>query len=105
VCTVDPDYKIEGDEDAEVIYDLSAFMKEHQFDDEVYFVCGGASIYRQAYPYCQKAYISFVKGKHEVDTYFDIFSMEDWIIDKEINYDEFIYREMSRKNELIVTSD
>ena len=105
VCTIDPEYKIEGDDDAEVIYDLKAFLEEHQYDEEEYFICGGASIYRQAYPYCQKAYISFAKGTYEVDTYFDAFNMEDWNIDKEVEYDDFIYREMSRKNKVVVKDD
>lgn len=97
VCTLNPNYTVE-DEDVTVIYDLVAFLKEHENDEEIYFVCGGASIYRIAYPYCKKAYISFVKGKYEVDTYFDIFEQSDWSIEKEVEYEDFIYREMKRKN-------
>ncbi|MBR2066660.1 MAG: dihydrofolate reductase [Solobacterium sp.] len=96
VCSLDPQYQID-DPDATVIYDLEAFLKEHEEDDEIYFVCGGASIYKQAYPHCKKAYISFVKGEFKVDTYFDIFQEEDWFIEKEVEYEDFIYKEMVRK--------
>ncbi|MBP3890951.1 MAG: dihydrofolate reductase [Solobacterium sp.] len=98
VCSSDSNYKVE-DEDACVIYDLEAFLKEHENTEETIIVCGGASIYRQAYPYCKKALISFVKGEYEVDTYFDIFKLEDWDITKEVEYEDFIYREMKRKED------
>ena len=97
VCSNDPEYKVD-DEDVTVIYDLKKYLEEHENDDEVIFICGGASIYRQAYPYCRKAYVSFVKGEYEVDTYFDIFDINDWNIDKEEEYADFTYRELSRKS-------
>lgn len=96
VCSIDSNYQVE-DEDVTVIYDLKSFLEEHQNDEEEFIVCGGASIYQQAYPYCQKALISFVKGQYEVDTYFSIFNQEDWEITKEVEYEDFIYREMVRK--------
>lgn len=96
VCSIDPEYRVD-DPDAEVTYDLKKFLEEKEFSDDEVIVCGGASIYRQAYPYCQKALISFVKGEYEVDAYFSVFEMSDWQIDKEVEYEDFIYREMSRK--------
>lgn len=96
VCSADPNYTVE-EEDVTVIYDLDAFLKEHENDEEIYFVCGGASIYRQAYPYCKKAYISFIKGTFEVDTYFACYDEADWEVEKEVEYNDFIYRELTRK--------
>ncbi|MBR0385054.1 MAG: UDP-glucose 4-epimerase GalE [Erysipelotrichaceae bacterium] len=96
VCSIDPGYQVD-DPDVTVIHDLKAFLDEHEFDSEEYIVCGGASIYRQAYPYCRKAYISFVKGEYEVDAYFDIFDINDWSTEKEEEYDDFTYRELSGK--------
>lgn len=96
VCTIDPEYKVD-DSDVEVIYDLKSFLQEHQDDEEEYIVCGGASIYKQAYPYCKKALVSFVKGEYEVDAYFDIFDLNDWEITKEEEYEDFIYRELTKK--------
>ena len=98
VCSLDENYTTD-DPDAEVIYDLMTFIHEHEDDEEEYIVCGGASIYRLTYPYCKKALISFVKGEYEVDTYFDVFDMEDWQIVREVEYDDFIYREMVRKED------
>ena len=96
VCSIDPNYKVD-DPEAEVTYDLMGFLNEKEFSDDEVIVCGGASIYRQAYPFCHKALISFVKGDHEVDTHFDIFDMKDWEVVKEVEYEDFIYREMNRK--------
>ncbi|MBQ1523131.1 MAG: UDP-glucose 4-epimerase GalE [Erysipelotrichaceae bacterium] len=96
VCSIDPEYKVD-DPDAEVTYDLMKFLNEKEFSDDEVIVCGGASIYRQAYPFCHKALISFVKGDYEVDTHFDVFDMNDWEIVKEVEYEDFIYREMNRK--------
>ena len=96
VCSVDPNYKVD-DPEAEVTYDLMGFLNEKEFSDDEVIVCGGASIYRQTYPFCHKALISFVKGDYEVDTHFDIFDMNDWEVVREVEYEDFIYREMNRK--------
>ncbi len=84
-------------EDCEVCSDLIQFCKDHQDDEEEYVICGGATIYRLAYPYVKKAYVSFVKQAYEVDTWFTNFSLEDWEITKEVDYPEYIYRELIRK--------
>ena len=102
VVSSDPSYSL-SDPDAEVINDLSAFLKEHEKDAEEYIICGGSSIYRQAYSRCQKAYISFVKGKYDVDTWFDAFDIEDWNVVKEEEYADFTYMELERKPTALVT--
>ena len=95
VVSIDPNYQ---KEDVEVIHDLIKFLQEHQNDETEYIVCGGASIYKQAYPYATKAYVSFIKKEYEVDTKFDIFNLEDWDICEEENHEEFIYKLLKRKN-------
>ena len=97
VVTIDPNYKVD-DEDTEVIYDLIAFLKEHENDETEYVICGGASIYRQAYEYAKKAYISFIKKEYEGDTYFDAYKESDWNVLKEIDHEEFVERELIRKD-------
>ena len=94
VVSLDPDYH---PEDVEVYHDLIAFLEEHENDEEEYIICGGASIFRQAYPYAKKAYVSFIKKEYEVDTYFDVFDLKDWEIVEEEDHEEFIYRLLSRK--------
>ena len=95
VVSNNPEYK---KEDVIVVNDLIKFLQEHQNDETEYFICGGASIYKQAYPYCKKAYISFVKKEYKVDTYFGVYNPNDWNINKEVDYEEFIYRELERKS-------
>jgi dihydrofolate reductase len=85
------------DDEVTIIRDLIPFLQLHQNDEEEYFICGGASIYRQSYPYCNRAFISFVKKEYEVDTHFGVFDFDDWFITKEVDYDEFIYRELIRR--------
>ena len=80
-----------------VVNDLIAFLEEHKEDETEYIICGGASIYRQSYPYCSKAYVSFVKEEYETDTKFDAFDLNDWDIVKEEDHPDFIYRELIRK--------
>ena len=94
VISIDPDYQ---PEDADVAHDLVSFLEEHKDDEEEYIICGGASIYRQAYPYCEKAYVSFVKQTYETDTCFDTFDLNDWQITLEEDHPDFIYRELKRK--------
>lgn len=95
VVSIDPEYKPEG---VDVSYDLIKFLQDHENDETEYIICGGASVYRQAYKYAKKAYVSFIKKEYAVDTRFDDFNLSDWTITKEVNYDEFIYRELKRNN-------
>ena len=46
------------------------------------FVIGGASIYSQLLPYCDRAYVTHVLADYEVDTYMvDIEDSPDWILE------------------------
>ena len=94
VVSLDPDYRPEG---VTVYHDLIGFLKEHENDEEEYIICGGASIFRQAYPYAKKAYVSFIKKEYKVDTYFDVFDLKDWEIMKEEEHKEFISCLLKRK--------
>lgn len=85
--------------DVKVEYDLIEFLEKHKDDETEYIICGGASIYRQSYPYCKKAYVSFVKQEYEVDTRFDCFDLNDWEITFEEDHPDFIYRELKRKDQ------
>ena len=74
------------------------YLSEQQLRAELeYIICGGASIFRQSYPYAKKAYVSFVKEAYEVDTWFDNFDLADWDIVCEEDHPDFIYRELVRK--------
>ena len=94
VVSIDPEYKAEG---VNVINDLIKFLEEHKDDETEYIICGGASIYRQSYPYAKKAYVSFIKEEYEVDTRFEVFDLDDWNITKQVDHEKFIERELERK--------
>lgn len=86
-----------SDKDALLERDLIAFLKKHENDDEEYIVCGGASIFKQAYKYAKKAYVSFIDKEYDCDTYFDGFNIDEWNILKEERFEEFTYRLLERK--------
>jgi dihydrofolate reductase len=93
IISTNTNYHPEG---VEVVNNLKEFIEKHQDDEKEYIICGGASIYRQTYKYAKKAYVSFIKKEYEVDTRFDEFNLSDWTITKEVEYEEFIYRELRR---------
>lgn len=41
-----------------------------QYDDEKCFVIGGQSVYEQLLPYCDTAYVTYMKKDYKPDTYF-----------------------------------
>ncbi len=84
-------------DDVTVVTDLASFLREHQNEQEEYIVCGGASIYRQAYSYCQTAYASVINGEYKADTYFDTFDFRDWTIKEEKLFEQFTYYKLERK--------
>ena len=57
-------------EDVKVCNDLVEVLKEYQNKKEELFVCGGASIYKQALPYVDQMLISRIPGDYEGDAWF-----------------------------------
>ena len=62
------------DERVEVRHDLVETIQEYKNKKEDLFICGGASIYKQALPYVDELIISRIPGKHEGETYFPSFN-------------------------------
>ncbi len=93
IVTSDINYQ---QEDCTIINDFTSFLNEHYNDDTEYIICGGSSIYKQSYPYCSKGYLSVVKGDYQVDSYFDNFNFDDFMIVFEKDYDQFVYRQLKR---------
>ena len=79
------------------IKDLKAFLIKEEKSKEEYIIAGGESIYNLAYPFCEKAYVSIMKGKYTCDTYFSLFNMTDFSIIKEEQYSNFNYFLLRRK--------
>ena len=84
-------------DDVIIINDLDKFLKENVDSEIEYIICGGASIYKQAYPYCKKAYVSLIKGDFDTDTSFKCFDRADWNIIESKEYDKFTYYNLERK--------
>ena len=63
--------KPEGDPDVWYAGDMKMILEELQEDypDLHIFVIGGANIYRQALPYCDKLYVTNIKGVYKCDTF------------------------------------
>lgn len=47
-----------------------ALEKARSVEKEEVFVCGGASVYRQFFPYADRLYLTLVEGEYEADTFF-----------------------------------
>lgn len=63
------------DPDIEQVEDIFAFAREWQEKEEELFVIGGASIYAQLLPYCDKLYLTEVEGgDKDADVYFPRFN-------------------------------
>lgn len=59
-----------NDDKVEVRDDLIDLIKEYKDKGEDLYICGGASIYKQALPYVDKLIISRIPGSHTGETYF-----------------------------------
>ena len=65
-------------ENITVAHDLPAVLAGYQHTDEEAFVIGGADIYAQALPFCQKLYLTIVHQSFEGDAFFPPISMAEW---------------------------
>lgn len=75
-----PDQVTEIDGDVSFCHDFKKFLEENVDTEEEIFICGGASIYDQALPYCKKLYISLVDGDWPADTWLKKYDVNDFDI-------------------------
>ncbi len=72
----------------------SALEKAKSYGKKIFFI-GGTTIYRQALPFTERMYISYVKKNYEGDTYFPEFDQKDWNIESRQDFEKFelvVYR-------------
>ncbi len=76
-------------EGAIVVSSFEAALKECEGENEV-FICGGATIYNHFIDIADKMYLTRVHHEFAGDTFFPVYSEEDWSIESqsEILYDE-----------------
>ena len=79
-----------------VIKDFKAFCQEHQQSDDVYYICGGESIYEQALPYTDEFYLSMIDYSGPADTFFPEVALHDFD-EQTIDYDTFTLYHLKRK--------
>lgn len=83
--------------DAEVCTSLEELINKYKDSEEEVFVCGGASIYRQMLPYCQKLIISVIKGDYEGNIYFPEYR-DTFKLDETIEQEKFSINYYSKKD-------
>ena len=79
----------------EVCTNLDEIISKYKDSEEVVFVVGGASIYRQLIQYTDEMIISLVKKEYEGNIFFPEYE-NDFETYKEEEYDEFIVKYMRR---------
>ena len=84
-------------EEVSVNNDLIKLLVDSKESDKMVYVCGGASVYKQALPYVDMLCISHVNGVFDVDTYFPEFNLDEFTCTFEEKYEAFTYREYTRR--------
>ena len=84
VLNPDLDYAPEGAvvvHSLDELFDLLKKFENEGLSSEDVFIIGGASVYRQMLPYCDKAYITKFKKTFEKDVYFpNLDEMAEWSV-------------------------
>jgi dihydrofolate reductase len=62
---------------------------EHCANYEKIFICGGESIYRQAFPLADKIDLTLIKGQYEGDTFFPEIDSACWTPVNTVNFDDY----------------
>lgn len=72
--------------DCVIVYSIiEALEKAHALDSEEIFIFGGAQIYREAFPYIERLYLTFIHASDsEADVFFPDYSEFTTILDSEI---------------------
>lgn len=80
-----------------VITDLEKFLIDEENSSNLYFICGGAQIYKQAIPYTSEIILSRIDNDIDGDTYFPLTYLDEFeLIDSEVK-DTFTIERYQRK--------
>ncbi|MBQ7016530.1 MAG: dihydrofolate reductase [Firmicutes bacterium] len=78
IITADPSF-VKEHKRVRISHDLEAELRAAQESDDEIFVIGGGQIYRQALPFADKLYLTFVhKTYPEADTFFPKIDWSQW---------------------------
>lgn len=75
--------------DVEVVSSLEEILESFKQSGKDIYVCGGASIYKQALPWCDEILLSRIPGHHEGNIYFPKEFQYYFTLVKKIPYETF----------------
>lgn len=81
----------------ETIHDFTSYLLENQATMEEIFICGGAGVYMQALPYCDKLIITEVDGVYDADTSFPVYDRAEFDLASSEEYPGFSIKTLIRK--------
>lgn len=83
ILTRNTDYNI-NDDLVTIEHDFDSLLKKYSDSEEEVFIIGGAQIYKQFLPYCQKLYLTLIDDSFEnADTFFPQFNFNDYSVEFE----------------------
>lgn len=82
ILSGNPSFVVEGATVYSSLEDLLSAVSS--LEEEEVMVIGGASVYEQLLPYCERAYVTKVSGHYTVDCYFpNLDQMEQWVLESQ----------------------
>lgn len=95
VLTRNRDLVIE-DENVKIVHDINDIINKYKDSNEVLYICGGAKIYEEFFPYTDELIISLIEGDYVGDAYFPSFE-ESFTLIEEIQNETFILRRYQKR--------
>jgi dihydrofolate reductase len=77
VMSRDKNYVANG---ASVTFDLEALLKIHEHSDKEVFIIGGAGLYKEAFQYAHRLYLTQIYSDVEGDVYLEGLEPKDWCL-------------------------
>lgn len=88
---------VEENEQVRWISNLDEFIETYKDSEEIIYICGGASVYKQFLDVTSELIVSLVEGDHPSDTKFPDFDEDDFDITVLKEYDGFNVVSYKRK--------
>lgn len=86
VLTRQPDLQLPG---VEIATSMEAVLERFGEDRRTIFIIGGAELYQQTLPYCDRLYLTEIQQAFPGDTFFPAYARDDWQeISREIQQDD-----------------
>lgn len=82
ILTRDKNYTVDSNQ-VTIEYDFDSILKKYLNSEDEVFIIGGAEIYKQFLPYCNKLYLTKINHSFDGDTYFPEINYADFNIEYE----------------------